>query len=120
MPAGVSLVSQRGPTSIHIRAYFNENGELVIEGQDIGEAPRQVFGDLDYEYWLTISPEHLPKLFSALTGKSVQAANAMKAELLKDKLLQVLFEHYAGDAGLVTKLRNLLNENSIPGRFHSY
>jgi hypothetical protein len=30
------------------------DGDLVLEGQDIGSLPQQCFGDSDYEYWVTV------------------------------------------------------------------
>ena len=93
----VKLVNQSGSTSIHIDACIEESGDLVISGQDIGEAPEEFFGDLDYEYWLT-----------------VPAAE-------KDRLLLALIEtHYAGDLSVVSKLRDLMKEKRIPCKFHSY
>lgn len=34
------------------------NGDMQIAGQDVGAAPREFFGDSDYEYWVTIPWEH--------------------------------------------------------------
>ena len=97
MSETVKLVNQSGPTSIHIDARIEESGDLVISGQDIGDAPEEFFGDLDYEYWLT-----------------VPAAE-------KDRLLLALIEtQYAGDVSVVSKLRELMEEKSIPCKFHSY
>ena len=97
MSEPVKLVNQGGSTSIHIDARIEESGDLVISGQDIGDAPEEFFGDLDYEYWLT-----------------VPAAE-------KDRLLLALIEtHYAGDLSVVSKLRDLMEEKRIPCRFHSY
>jgi hypothetical protein len=97
MSKPVKLVSQGGSTSIHIDARIEENGDVVISGQDIGDAPEEFFGDLDYEYWLT-----------------VPAAE-------KDQLLMALIEkHYAGDASVVSRLRDLMKEKHIPCTFHSH
>jgi hypothetical protein len=97
MSKPVKLVSQGGSTSIHIDARIEENGDVVISGQDIGDAPEEFFGDLDYEYWLT-----------------VPAAE-------KDRLLMALIEkHYAGDASVVSRLRDLMKEKDIPCTFHSH
>jgi hypothetical protein len=35
-------------------AKIAENGDLVLDGCDAGELVEQMFGDWDYEYWLTI------------------------------------------------------------------
>ena len=97
MSQSVKLVNQGGSTSIHIQACIEESGNLVISGQDIGDAPEEFFGDLDYEYWLT-----------------VPAAE-------KDQLLLALIEkHYAGDLSVVSTLRDLMKSKGIPCNFHSY
>ena len=97
MSEPVKLVNQGGSTSIHIDARIEESGDLVISGQDIGDAPEEFFGDLDYEYWLT-----------------VPAAE-------KDRLLLALIEtQYAGDLSVVSKLRELMEEKRIPCKFHSH
>ena len=97
MSETVKLVNQSGSTSIHIDARIEESGNLVISGQDIGDAPEEFFGDLDYECWLT-----------------VPAAE-------KDRLLLALIEaHYAGDASVVSKLRDLMKEKRIACNFHSH
>jgi len=54
MTETIELVNRRGSTSIHIDVHIKENGDLLFSGQDIGKAPEEIFGDSDYEYWLTI------------------------------------------------------------------
>jgi hypothetical protein len=41
-------------TSVVIDVSVNESGDLVLAGQDIGAAPTEIFGDSDYEYWVTV------------------------------------------------------------------
>ena len=93
----IKLVSQGGSTSIHIDVRIDENGNLLFSGQDIGNAPEEIFGDIDYEYWLT-----------------VPAAE-------KDRLLLALIEkHYAGDAMVVSTLREFMESKEIPCGFYSH
>ena len=93
----IKLVSQGGSTSIHIDMRIEESGDLIFSGQDIGSAPEEIFGDSDYEYWLT-----------------VPAA-------AKDRLLLALLEkHYAGDALVVSTLRELMESKEIPCSFFSH
>ena len=93
----IKLVSQGGSTSIHIDMRLNENGDLLFSGQDIGDAPEEIFGSSDYEYWLT-----------------VPAAE-------KDRLLLALLEkHYAGDALVVSTLRELMESKNISCSFNSF
>ena len=93
----IKLVSQGGSTSIHIDMRIDENGNLLFSGQDIGSAPEEIFGDSDYEYWLT-----------------VPAAE-------KDRLLLALLEkHYAGDALVISTLREFMESKQIPCSFYSF
>jgi hypothetical protein len=41
-------------TSIHLDVLISDTDDLVMEGQDIGDAPEQILGDEDYEYWVTV------------------------------------------------------------------
>jgi len=93
-PHRIVLVEQPGETSIHISAEIGQEGDLQLSGHDIGKVPREIFGDSDYEYWLT-----------------VPAAQ-------KDRLLLALLEAlYQGDACAVSKLRKMLVAKKIPCEF---
>ena len=93
----IELVNQGGSTSIHIDVCLKENGDLLFSGQDIGEAPEKIFGDLDYEYWLTIPAAE------------------------KDRVLLALIEkHYAGDASVISTLREFMESKQISCEFFSY
>ncbi len=54
----ISLVNVKGPTSIHIEVEVTNTGDLLFSGCDLGSAPSEIFGDSDYEYWLTIDASH--------------------------------------------------------------
>ena len=93
----VQLVRQGGSTSIHIDVRVEEDGDLLFSGQDIGEAPEQIFGKDEYEYWLT-----------------VPAAE-------KDRLLLALIEKiHKGNALVVSEMKEFLEERNIPYGFHTY
>lgn len=93
----IRLVDIKGATSIHIDVQITDQGNLLFSGQDLGAAPRTVFGDSDYEYWLTVSAED------------------------KDSLLVALIEtHYCGNAPVISELRDTLDWKGIPHKFQSY
>jgi len=93
-PHQIVLVEQSGETSIHISAEIRKNGDLQLSGQDVGKGPLEIFDDSDYEYWLT-----------------VPAAQ-------KDLLLLALLESlYKGDAGVISKMREMLMAKKIPCEF---
>jgi hypothetical protein len=93
----LELVRLQGPTAIHVDAAIDDKGDLVLSGQDIGHAPREVFGKSDSEYFLTVRREH------------------------KDALLLTLLEQlYRDDGRAVSRLRELLAAKGIPGEFFSF
>jgi hypothetical protein len=93
----IKLVRRGGSTSIYIDMSIDENGNLLFSGQDIGSAPDEIFGDSDYEYWLTVPASE------------------------KDRLLLALLEkHYGGDALVISTLRELMESKQIPCSFHSH
>lgn len=93
----IKLVEIEGSTSIHIYVEITDGGDLLLSGQDLGEAPQMIWGDSDYEYWLRIK-------------------NADKEAVL----LALIEKHYSGNASVVTELREYLESKEIPCEFHSY
>ncbi len=89
-PLRVKLVEHRGSTSVFIDAKIDEEGRFVISGQDIGDLPKEHFGDSDYEYWVVVSKEE------------------------KDKVLLALIEKlYRGDSKVVSAFMDLLKSKGI-------
>lgn len=111
MGAMVELVKVTGPTSIHVAAEINEAGDLVLSGQDVGEAPRAMFGDADYEYWLTVRRGQKAAVFRGLNGEGPVSDAA---------LLALLAKRYGGDPLVVSKLRALLEAKGVACEFFSY
>ena len=93
----IKLVRQGGPTSIYIDARIDDEGKLLLSGQDIGEAPEEIFGKDDYEYFL-----------------SIPAAE-------KDRVLLALIDKiYSGNASVISEFRGFLESKDIPCTFHSF
>jgi hypothetical protein len=93
----LELVRLEGPTSTIITARVTAEGDLVLEGQDVGEMPRQLFDDGDYEYFLTV--------------KGVE----------KDRLLLVLLKAlYGGKNSAFSEFRSLLDAEAIPYKSASF
>ena len=93
----MQLCSRRGETSITIDAEITEDGALQLSGQDIGEAPKEFWGDDDYEYWLLVLAEQ------------------------KDRVLLALLEKlYQGNPRAVSEFQHFLKERKIPCSFHSW
>ena len=96
-PLKITLCESRGETSTFIDAAILENGDLQLSGRDFGKAPLEHFGDIDYEYWLTVPSEHKDQL-----------------------LLELLNQLYQGDIDVDTKLMDVLKAKSIPYKFDNY
>lgn len=79
--------------SVFLEAKIKENGDLVLEGQDLGEWVKENFGDSDYEYSLTV-----------------------KAEYKDTILLNLIKEKFANDS----EFREWLKEKQIPNEFWSF
>ena len=96
-PLKIRLCEIRGETSTFIDAAILDSGNLQLSGRDVGKAPLEHFGDIDYEYWLTVKREYKDQL-----------------------LLELLNQLYQGDDDVDTKLMDVLKAKSIPYRFDSY
>jgi hypothetical protein len=93
----VKLVEIESSTSRYVDAEITDKGDLLISGHDTGEAPRKIWQEDNYEYWLT-----------------VRAAD-------KDRVLLALLEKlYAGKPSVVSKLKHYLESKDIPCEFFSY
>ena len=64
---GVVLRDERRPrVSTHLTARITEDGDLLISGQDIGDAVEEFWHDLDFEYFLKVESAHLDALLRLL------------------------------------------------------
>ncbi|MGC1910065.1 MAG: hypothetical protein WA809_10775 [Candidatus Dormiibacterota bacterium] len=75
---------KRGADSRHLLAYLDDEGNLHIDGQDLGPATALVSDDGEYEWYRTIGHEDLPQLMGLL-GAPADA-----------DLLDVLQERWSG------------------------
>ena len=94
---GLRILEYRGTTSVYVDAEIDKNGNLLISGQDVGEAPLKHFGDSDYEYWILVPKD--------------------QKDLLLLTLLQTL---YSDDMKLITNLTELMKKHGIHYEFDSY
>jgi len=87
----VQLFEERGTTSRFIHARIEDKGNLLVEGQDVGEAPQKWFDDEDYEFWVTVRAEDKDRVILALIEKS-----------------------FGGRFSAVDEFRDFLKEKGIP------
>jgi hypothetical protein len=91
MDDAVTLVDEQDGIFVHIDARITEEGNLVISGQDLGQELVELFGDSEYEYFLSI-----------------------KAPYKDQALLALIEKFYKGNSQVITEIQELLESKSIP------
>jgi hypothetical protein len=78
-----------------LEAYLNDDGDLVLEGYDLGKAPEMMWGDSDYEYWWTVKKADVPMVLLQLIKDKFDQQKGYRssqfAEWLKEKGIPVDF-----------------------------
>lgn len=87
---------------VTVETYFDGNGNLVVEGYDIGKTVKEYWGDSDYEYSVTVPAEELKKLCTLLQLPADD----------KTALLTRLRELYHSNS-CFSEIRDLLDKNGI-------
>lgn len=90
----------------YLDASITENGNLLIEGQDLGPSTSPVSSDGEYEWRHTISAEHLPALLQLLDSPR------------DAEVLDVLANHWTGTASY--ELETRIRESNIPSDVSSW
>jgi len=95
----VRLCAVRGETSVYIDAEIDDQGSLVVSGQDVGKEPEEYCGDSDYEYWVVVNRKHVDKLRRALTEGEFGGDNLSWGSVWKQlfPLFRTVFEGLAID-----------------------
>jgi len=91
--------------SRHLWARLKENGDLIIEGQDIGPGVSKCFGPgiTEYEWSWIIYKANISQLAKALGGGKA------------DDILELLAKRFSVESA--GELQNFLNEHHIPNEF---
>jgi hypothetical protein len=82
--------------------YFNEKGQLIFDGYDIGKSVDDWWGDSDYEYGYTIEVGEVEKLFSLF---GVEDSN-------RHSLLLEIKKRFEGNKAY-SKFGDFMEENNI-------
>jgi hypothetical protein len=96
----VVLRNTRDPEegSRHLQASMTAVGDLVIEGQDLGDSVERALGVREYEWIWTVRAPHVPVLASALGGPG--------------DVLSALEERFRGENA--AGLKSFLDSQGIP------
>ena len=73
----MEIYRQDGDAFCSIRAAFDSNDNLQIDGQDMGPLVEQFFGDSDYEYYVTIPKNEVQKFTLELLKKAFNQNEAL-------------------------------------------
>ena len=86
----VRLYESEGETSVFIDIKIDNEGDIVLSGQDIGKAPEEHWGDSDYEYWVVVNREQKDLLLLSLIqerfGGSSQSFSNFKEYLIQKEI----------------------------------
>lgn len=97
----VSLRNERdGPDSRFLDAWLDDEGNLRLDGQDLGPATAMVSSDGEYEYFKTIAAADLPALLATLGAEP-------GADVLEE-----LEAHWTGPGSY--EFERLLRDSGIP------
>ena len=121
----VKLVARPGGTSVYIDAEIDEKGNLLLSGQDLGKAPKDWFGDSDYEYWVVVAASDKELVLSILLGQVADGPRFRPADdASQDEkdwaLLGVMEKAYGGELRAVSAFCDLLRANGIRFEFRTY
>ena len=95
-----------GADSRYLWAYLDDEGNLHIDGQDLGPGTAPVSADGEYEWFKTIRAEEVPKVVTLLGGHA------------GEDVLDLLEACYTGRGSY--ELEKRLRESDIKVKFHSY
>lgn len=102
------IESHTGSEYRFLGARVLENGDLLIEGQDIGSTAEELYGEREFEYEVRVAAEHVP---------------AVLLWLLKERFAtQALTSQGFSLQGFTSTvdLRRWLDEHHIPSQFATY
>ena len=89
-----------GPDRRNLSAYLDAEGNLHIDGQDIGPGTALVSSDGEYEWFETVRASHVPRRVELLGGEA------------GDDVLDVLELRYRNEGSY--DLESLLRDGGIP------
>lgn len=121
----VTLFEQKGETSIHIDAEISDEGDIKINGQDVGKAPQEFWGDSDYEYSVFVSGKHTDAVKDALLDKLKDEYPEEYTKLLKlrsqdDVIISAIRMIYSGDSSAVSHFKDYMWSVGIEAEFWSW
>ena len=78
----------------YLDAVIRQNGDLVLEGCDNGDLVKDIWGDWDYEYWITVKSDYKDTVLLHLIRERFDSETKFR-EWLKEKEIHCDFSSYA-------------------------
>lgn len=120
-PLKVLLYRDNAKTSRHVYAEVRDDGDLCINGHDCGNDVLKFFGELDYEFFLTVKKENKERVFNALLEHCEKVGIPTDVTGNRDLALLILLERvYKGRFSAFDEFREFLKLKGIPAKFSSY
>jgi hypothetical protein len=121
----VKLFEEEGETSRYIDAEINDEGDILINGQDVGKAPLEYWGDSDYEFSTYVSAKHKDSVSYALMDKlkdeNPEAYAKMREWKSQDDIIIAAIEIlYSGNRHAVDDFRDYMRSVGIDAEFFSW
>ncbi len=125
MSKEVKLFEEKGETSRYIDAEINNNGDIIINGQDVGKDPLEYWGDSDYEFSTYVSAKHKDAVSFALMDKlkdeNPEAFAKMKEWKSQDDIIIAAIEIlYSGNRHAVDDFQGYMRSVGIDAEFFSW
>ena len=83
----------KGENHYNLIGEINEDGDLVLDGGDIGPDVKEWWGDIDYEYWYVIKKEWKDSLLLYLLAEKFTLKNTPQG-WLENKEIPFEFSSY--------------------------
>ena len=121
----VKLFEEEGETSRYIYAEINDEGDIIINGQDVGKEPLEFWGDSDYEFSTYVSAKHKDDVSYALTDKlkdeNPEAFAEIKEWKSQDDIIIAAIEIlYSGNRHAVDDFKDYMQSMGINAEFFSW
>ncbi|MFC2069063.1 hypothetical protein ACFLTP_08695 [Chloroflexota bacterium] len=116
---------EEGETSHYIDAEINNEGDIIINGQDVGNDPLEYWGDSGYEFSTYVSAKHEDAVSFALMDKikdeNPEAFAKMKEWKSQDDIIIAAIEIlYSGNRHAVNNFQDYMRSVGIDAEFFSW
>ena len=114
---GASLCNEDvNGTNVRQSVSYSEEKGITISGSDYGRAPRDVFGSSEYEYWRTVEPENVDRVFYELLKES----GAPHEEFSGARLLELISSRFGGTYEAEKNFREWCESKSVSTSFFTW